>query len=64
MLDVDEENSKIIQVPTGIPLVVMRDSYRYEFALQKFYTRQSVEQILAGLKKEWWWEYLYTRADT
>lgn len=38
MLDPDENSPKLIQVPTGIPLVGMRDSYRYQFAMQKFYT--------------------------
>ncbi len=65
MLDPLNHPYKIVRVPNGIPLSLeMRDSYWFHTAFQKFYTRQSVEQIFAGLKKEWWWEYLYTRTDT
>lgn len=64
MLDPDENSPKLIQVPTGIPLVGMRDSYRYQFAMQKFYTWQSIEQILAWLRKDWWKDFLYTSENT
>ncbi len=64
MLDPESESPKIIQVPTGIPLIGMRDSYRYQFAMQKFYTRQSVELILEGLRTEGWEDFLYTRSNT
>lgn len=61
MLDLENHEPKIIQVPTGIPLIWMRDSYRYMTALQKFYTTQSVEQILDGLRTEGWKDFLYTK---
>ncbi len=64
MLDVENKNPKIMQVPTGVPLVGMRDSYRYQFAMQKFYTNQSVEQLLDWLRRDKWEDFLYTRENT
>ena len=64
MLDPKSSEPKIVQVPTGIPLIWMRDSYRYVTALQKFYTIQSVEQILDGLRTEGWKDFLYTKKGT
>lgn len=64
ILNVENKNPKIIQVSTGIPLVGMRDSYRYQFAIQKFYTNQSVEQILEWLRRDWYEDYLYTKENT
>ncbi len=52
MLDPDDNTPKIIRVPTGIPLEGMRDSYRYECSLNKYFTEQSVGQILDGLRCE------------
>ena len=64
MLDPKSSEPKIVQVPMGIPLIWMRDSYRYRFADQKFYTTQSVEQILDGLRTEGWKDFLYTKKGT
>lgn len=64
MLDPDESEPKIIRVPNGIPLVGMRDSYRYHCTLNKFFTRQSVEQILEWLKCEGWKTYVYDKLGT
>lgn len=61
MLDLESNEPKIIQVPTGIPLIWMRDSYRFRLADQKFYTTQSVEQILDGLRTEGWKDFFYTK---
>lgn len=64
MLDVDDNIPKIIQVPTWIPLVGMRDSYRYHCTLNKFFTTQSVGDILAWLRGDWWTDFRYTKQNT
>jgi len=63
MLDVNEERPKIIQIPTWIPLVGMRDSYRYHCSLNKFFTAQTVEQILTWLREDGYQDFVYVKRN-